>query len=132
MEDYDEGPGTPVKMGHYTVNDTFNFKEDKMEIKVDEFKCDHDIRETCEQCDGFQPETLKFMEECKAFEEDVKAGFFTEKGEPKKCKKCYSKIFITKQRDYIANNLCEFDEHCHKCGEFAAHWAYGQYEMPTP
>jgi len=29
MEDYDEGPGTPVKMGHYTVNDTFNFKEDK-------------------------------------------------------------------------------------------------------
>ena len=29
MEDYDEGPGTPVKMGHYTVNDTLNFKEDK-------------------------------------------------------------------------------------------------------
>ncbi len=42
MEDYDEGPGTPVKMGHYTVNDTFNFKEDK------------GVRMTAEQIENFR------------------------------------------------------------------------------
>ena len=103
-----------------------------MDIKVDEFKCNHDIRETCEQCDGFQPETLQFMAECKAFEEDIKAGFFDEDGEPLKCKKCKSIVFMNRNEDYIANNLCEFDEHCAVCGEFAAHWSYGQYQVPTP
>lgn len=30
-------------------------------MNLDEFKCDHDIRETCVSCDGFQPETLEAM-----------------------------------------------------------------------
>ena len=66
-----------------------------------------------------------------AFQEDVKAGFFAEDGQPLKCKKCKHKRFTCENTDHIANVLCEFDEHCVRCAEFAAHWSYGQYQGPT-
>lgn len=61
MEDYDEGPGTPVKMGHYTVNDTFNFKEDKG-VRMEDLNyrrqelitcphCQHKFKDSWEYCD---------------------------------------------------------------------------------
>ena len=53
MEDYDEGPGTPVKMGHYTVNDTFNFKEDKG-VRMEPFKFIHEVVLLASYCDDNQ------------------------------------------------------------------------------
>ncbi len=72
------------------------------------------------------------MEEYKQFQDDIKAGLFSEEGKPLKCRKCGHKAFKEHITDQVGLTVMECDERCAVCDTFAAHWAYGQYEMPTP
>lgn len=57
---------------------------------------------------------------------DIK-NFYTERGSPIRCWRCYGNKIKGIATSYIADMACEVDYSCQFCNEYLAFWAYGAY-----
>lgn len=62
-----------------------------------------------------------------AWEEAIRLGYITSKGDIIKCPECGSTYLVERTMDKIDNIICEVDICCGECSANVGYWAYGNY-----
>ena len=64
-----------------------------------------------------------------AWEEAIRLGYITHKGDIIKCPECGSTALTEITTDTINNITCEADIYCVECDNYVGYWAYGNYNI---
>ena len=62
-----------------------------------------------------------------AWEEAIRLGYITSKGDIIKCSECGSTHLTEIVTAKIDNTICEADIYCMNCANYVGYWAYGNY-----
>jgi hypothetical protein len=80
-----------------------------------------------EYYEGERMRAQKIIDELKKIQ--IEQGYIKLDGTPIKCTNCESKNIGIRNEQYIANNLCEYEEYCKDCNTILGYWGYGSWGL---